>query len=43
MANISEPISAGVIASAKAPSDLSIRIRRGAEYVAIPLFALIVS
>jgi ABC-type uncharacterized transport system permease subunit len=43
MANISEPLSAGVIASAKVPSDLSIRIRRGAEYVAIPLFALIVS
>ena len=43
MANISEPISAGVIAAAKAPSDLSIRIRRGAEYIVIPLFALVVS
>src|SRR6201995_6171753 len=43
MAKISETISAAVLASAKPPSDLSIRIRRGAEYVAIPLFALIVS
>src|SRR5271167_3628502 len=43
MANISEPLSAGLISAAKAPSDLSVRIRRGAEYVAIPLFALIVS
>src|SRR5271167_4399777 len=43
MANISEPLSAGLISAAKEPSDLSVRIRRGAEYVAIPLFALIVS
>jgi ABC-type uncharacterized transport system permease subunit len=43
MANISEPLSAGLISPAKAPSDLSVRIRRGAEYVAIPLFALVVS
>src|ERR1700750_444211 len=43
MANISEPLSAGLVGPAKAPSDLSIRIRRGAEYIAIPLFALAVS
>ena len=43
MANISEPLSAGLVGPAKAPSDLSVRIRRGAEYVAIPLFALVVS
>jgi simple sugar transport system permease protein len=43
MANISEPLSAGLVSSAKEPSDLSVRIRRGAEYVAIPLFALVVS
>jgi general nucleoside transport system permease protein len=43
MANISEPLSAGLISPAKAPSDLSVRIRRGAEYIAIPLFALVVS
>src|SRR6202158_5797697 len=43
MANISEPLSAGLISPAKEPSDLSVRIRRGAEYVAIPLFALVVS
>jgi general nucleoside transport system permease protein len=43
MANISEPLSAGLVGPAKAPSDLSVRIRRGAEYIAIPLFALVVS
>jgi general nucleoside transport system permease protein len=43
MANISEPLSAGLISPAKAPSDLAVRIRRGAEYIAIPLFALVVS
>ena len=43
MANISEPLSAGLISPAKEPSDLSVRIRRGAEYIAIPLFALVVS
>jgi general nucleoside transport system permease protein len=42
MADIAEPIRAAAIASAQW-SDLSIRIRRGAEYVAIPLFALLVS
>src|ERR1700733_13860624 len=43
MANISEPLSAGPISPAKAPRHLSVRIRRGAEYIAIPLFALAVS
>jgi ABC-type uncharacterized transport system permease subunit len=43
MANISEPLSAGLISPVKEPSDLSVRIRRGAEYIAIPLFALVVS
>ena len=40
MADIAEPLRA---ASLRGSSDLSIRIRRGAEYVAIPLFALAVS
>jgi ABC-type uncharacterized transport system permease subunit len=42
MADVAEPIGA----VAMAPSqwgDLSVRVRRGAEYVAIPLFALVVS
>src|SRR5450755_1814351 len=43
MANISEPLGAGLISAAKEPSDLSVRIRRSAEYIAIPLFALVVS
>ncbi len=43
MANISEPLGAGLVSPAKAPSDLSVRIRRGAEYIVIPLFALVVS
>ena len=42
MADIAEPIRAQALASPQW-SDLSIRIRRGAEYVAIPLFALLVS
>jgi general nucleoside transport system permease protein len=43
MANVSEPLSPALIGPASVRSDLSIRIRRGAEYVAIPLFALAVS
>ena len=43
MANISEPLGAALVGAAKEPSDLSVRIRRGAEYIAIPLFALVVS
>jgi ABC-type uncharacterized transport system permease subunit len=38
VADIAEPLRI-----ASAPSDLSIRVRRGAEYVAIPLFALLAS
>jgi ABC-type uncharacterized transport system permease subunit len=37
VADIAEPL------RVSAPSDLSIRVRRGAEYVAIPLFALLAS
>ena len=40
MADIAEPLRA---VSLSGGSDLSIRVRRGAEYVAIPLFALAVS
>ncbi len=43
MANISEPLSPALISTGGAASDLSVRIRRGAEYIAIPLFALVVS
>jgi general nucleoside transport system permease protein len=43
MANISEPLSPALIGSDAARGDLAVRIRRGAEYVAIPLFALVVS
>ncbi len=43
MANVSEPLSPALISSPAVRGDLSIRIRRGAEYVAIPLFALLVS
>jgi general nucleoside transport system permease protein len=43
MANVSEPLSPALIGTDFASSDLSVRIRRGAEYVAIPLFALAVS
>src|ERR1700753_3130851 len=41
MADIAEPLRASALSSG--PSDLSVRIRRGAEYIAIPLFALAVS
>jgi simple sugar transport system permease protein len=41
MADIAEPLRASALAGGA--SDLSIRIRRGAEYVVIPLFALAVS
>jgi ABC-type uncharacterized transport system permease subunit len=43
MANVSEPLSPALIGAATAHGDLWVRIRRGAEYVAIPLFALVVS
>ncbi len=43
MANISEPLSPALIGAAAVRGDLWVRIRRGAEYVAIPLFALAVS
>src|SRR5260221_9476755 len=43
MANISEPLSPAFIGAAAVRGDLSVRIRRGAEYVAIPVFALAVS
>jgi ABC-type uncharacterized transport system permease subunit len=43
MANVSEPLSPALIGSATVRGDLGIRIRRGAEYVAIPVFALAVS
>jgi ABC-type uncharacterized transport system permease subunit len=43
MANVSEPLSPALLGADAVRSDLSIRIRRGAEYVAIPLFALAVS
>jgi len=42
MADVAEPLRAGAIAPSQW-DDLSIRIRRGAEFVAIPLFALVVS
>ncbi|MBV8835167.1 MAG: ABC transporter permease [Alphaproteobacteria bacterium] len=41
MADIAEPLRASALAAG--PSDLSIRIRRGAEYIAIPLIALAAS
>src|SRR5260370_146963 len=43
MANISEPVSPAFIGAAPVSGDLLVRIRRGAEYVAIPVFALVVS
>jgi len=44
MANISEPLTAVmVVEPAAARSDVAVRLRRGAEYVAIPLFALALS
>src|SRR5882724_1033895 len=43
MANISEPLSPAFIGAAAVRGDLVVRIRRGAEYVAIPVFALVVS
>src|SRR5882724_8145257 len=41
MADIAEPLRAGSLAGGA--SDLSVRIRRSAEYIAIPLFALAAS
>jgi len=43
MANVSEPLSSALIGADPINGDLSVRIRRGAEYVAIPMFALAVS
>jgi simple sugar transport system permease protein len=43
MANVSEPLSPALIGATAVRGDLSVRIRRSAEYVAIPLFALVVS
>src|SRR5580700_1739179 len=43
MANVSEPLSPALIGAATFRGDLSVRIRRSAEYVAIPLFALALS
>src|SRR5258707_6404447 len=43
MANISEPLSPAFIGAAAVRGDLLVRIRRGAEYVAIPVVALVVS
>jgi ABC-type uncharacterized transport system permease subunit len=43
MANISEPLSAALVGSDATRSDIGVRIRRSAEYVAIPLFALALS
>jgi ABC-type uncharacterized transport system permease subunit len=43
MADVAEPISARSMSAAQWRTDLSVRIRSSAEYVAIPLFALAVS
>src|SRR5882724_10126975 len=43
MADIAEPISARSMSAGQWRTDLSVRIRSSAEYVAIPLFALAVS
>jgi simple sugar transport system permease protein len=43
MANVSEPLSPALIGTAAVRGDLSVRIRRGAEYVVIPMFALAAS
>jgi simple sugar transport system permease protein len=43
MVNVSNPVALAAPVYEVVPRDLSIRIRRGAEYVAIPLFALAVS
>jgi general nucleoside transport system permease protein len=43
MSGISEPIGALPVSAAGGRSDLSVRIRRSAEYIVIPLFALVVS
>jgi general nucleoside transport system permease protein len=43
MANVSEPVSSALIGADPINGDLSVRIRRGAEYVAIPMFAIAVS
>ena len=40
MANVSEPLNPALLGSVSVRSDLSVRIRRGAEYIAIPLFAI---
>jgi ABC-type uncharacterized transport system permease subunit len=43
MANVSEPLNPALLGSDAVRSDLWVRIRRGAEYIAIPLFAIAVS
>ncbi len=43
MANVSEPLNPALLGSVSVRSDLWVRIRRGAEYIAIPLFAIAVS
>src|SRR6267154_3459355 len=43
MADVAEPISARSMSAGQWRTDLSVRIRSSAEYVAIPLFALAVS
>src|SRR5260370_19980765 len=43
IANISDPLSPAFIGAAPVSGDLLVRIWRGAEYVAIPVFALVVS
>jgi general nucleoside transport system permease protein len=42
MADIAQPLRTAAIVPSR-PGDLSVRVRRGAEYIAIPLFALGVS
>ena len=43
MVNVPNPVALAPPVYGSMPGDLSVRIRRGAEYVAIPLFALAVS
>ena len=43
MVNVSKPLVATAPGYSLVPGDLSVRLRRGAEYIAIPLLALAVS
>ena len=43
MADVAEPLSPAALAPSSHWGDLSVRIRRGAEYVVIPLLALGIS